>query len=260
PADARHAGHARVRDPDAAHPDDDGRARRGRADGPGRQLMRVRERGRYLIEIVAFLVVVILLWEIGVQVLRANAMILPDPANVLGAFTKFWRLILGETLYTMIEALLGFALAVVVGLLIALGVTYWAPFRRIVVPVIAALNSTPSVVVAPILVIWLGIELQSQAALAFPISFFPILINAARGRSGVEPELVDFYRLLRAREWRIFRSLRLPSSLPALFDGMKLALPIAIIGAIIAEFVASKRGIGYQILVAYSHFNTGFVF
>jgi NitT/TauT family transport system permease protein len=218
------------------------------------------ERGRYLVELLAFLGVVVLLWELGVQVLRVNALILPDPLNVLGAFGKFWRLILGETLYTMIEALLGFALAVVVGLLIALGVTYWAPFRRIVVPVIAALNSTPSVVVAPIFVIWLGIELPSKIALAFLISFFPIVINAARGLTDVEPELLDFYRLLRAREWRIFRSLRLPSSFPALFDGMKLALPISIIGAIIAEFVASKRGIGYQILVAYSHFNTGFVF
>jgi NitT/TauT family transport system permease protein len=220
----------------------------------------MRERLRYLVELVAFLAVVILLWELGVQALRINALILPDPLTVLAQFTRLWRLILGETLYTMVEALLGFALAVVVGLLIALGVTYWAPFRRLVIPVIAALNSTPSVVVAPIFVIWLGIELPSKVALAFLISFFPIVINAARGLTDVEPELLDFYRLLRAGEWRIFRSLRLPSSMPALFDGMKLALPIAIIGAIIAEFVASKRGIGYQILVAYSHFNTGFVF
>jgi NitT/TauT family transport system permease protein len=220
----------------------------------------MRERARYLVELVAFLAVVILLWELAVQGLRVNALLLPDPLNVLAAFSKFWRLILGETLYTLIEALLGFALAVVVGVLIALGVTYWAPFRRIVVPVIAALNSTPSVVVAPIFVIWLGIDIPSKVALAFLISFFPIVINAARGLTDVEPELLDFYRLLRATEWRVFRSLRLPSSLPALFDGMKLALPIAIIGAIIAEFVASKRGIGYQILIAYSHFNTGFVF
>jgi NitT/TauT family transport system permease protein len=220
----------------------------------------MRERGRYVLEAVVFLAVVVLLWELGVQVLHVNALILPDPVNVIGAFTRLWRLILGETLYTMIEALLGFGLAVVVGLLIALAVTYWAPFRRIAVPVIAALNSTPSVVVAPIFVIWLGVELPSKVALAFLISFFPIVINAARGLTDVEPELLDFYLLLRAGEWRIFRSLRLPNSLPALFDGMKLALPIAIIGAIIAEFVASKRGIGYQILVAYSHFNTGFVF
>jgi NitT/TauT family transport system permease protein len=220
----------------------------------------MRERFRYLIELLVFLAIVLLLWTLGVKVLRINALILPDPLNVLQAGLKLWKLILGETLYTMIEALLGFALAVVVGLLIALGVTYWAPFRRIVVPTIAALNSTPSVVVAPIFVIWLGIEIPSKVALAFLISFFPIVINAARGLTDVEPELLDFYRLLRATQWRIFRSLRLPSSLPALFDGMKLALPIAIIGAIIAEFVASRKGIGYQILVAYAHFNTGFVF
>src|SRR3954453_22625157 len=110
----------------------------------------MRERGRYVLEAVVFLAVLVLVWELGVQVLHVNALILPDPANVVGAFTRLWRLILGETLYTMIEALLGFALAVVVGVLIALAVTYWAPFRRLAVPVIAALNSTPSVVVAPI--------------------------------------------------------------------------------------------------------------
>src|SRR3954452_22152224 len=106
----------------------------------------MRERGRYLLELIVFLAVVIVLWAWAVAALHVNALILPEPANVLGNFAKFWRLILGETLYTMIEALLGFALAVVVGVLIALGVTYFAPFRRITVPVIAALNSTPSVV------------------------------------------------------------------------------------------------------------------
>ena len=220
----------------------------------------MRERAVYAIEYLVFIAVIVVVWAKAVDILHINVLVLPHPSVVLGQFTQFWRLILGETLLTLTEALLGFSLALVVGLLMGLAMTYIGLFRRLVLPTLAALNATPLAVVAPIFVIWLSRDVPSKIALSFLISFFPIVINSSRGLSDVEPELLDVYRLIRASGWQIFWKLRLPSSLPALFDGMKLSLPIAVIGAVIGEFVASKKGIGYQILVAYSNFNTAFVF
>jgi len=231
-----------------------------RPEGTRRVTRRARYRLSRVLEFVALIVGIVAIWALAVRVVGVNEIILPDPLKVAQTGYRFAGFILSESAFTFTEALIGFGLSVVFGMVIGLGVCYLPLFRRLVLPSIAALNSTPAIVVAPIFVIWLGVGIPSKVAMAFLISFFPVVINSARGLSDVEPELLDFYRMMRANEWQIFLKLRVPSSLPALFDGMKLTLPISVIGAIIGEFVASRSGIGHQILVAYSNYNTPFVF
>ena len=130
----------------------------------------------------------------------------------------------------------------------------------LLLPTLVATNATPKIVIAPILVIWLGLGLESKVAMAFLLSFFPIVINATRGLSDVPSELVDLFRLLQASRFQSFRKVRFPSAVPSIFDGFKIAMPLALIGAIVGEFIASREGIGHQMLLAYANFDTAFVF
>jgi NitT/TauT family transport system permease protein len=118
----------------------------------------------------------------------------------------------------------------------------------------------PKVALAPILLIWLGYGAAPKIVITVLISFFPILVNTITGLSSVERSLLDLARSLEATRWQIFRKFRLPVALPALFDGMKVAITLAVIGAIIGEFVGGSVGLGYLMMVANSDLNTPMAF
>jgi NitT/TauT family transport system permease protein len=173
---------------------------------------------------------------------------------------KFWNLLLTSSLITLVEAALGFVIAALVGIGLALVITYSSSAGAIIMNTLVGVNATPKVAVAPILIIWLGLGIESKVALAFLLSFFPIVVNAARGFADVPVDLMNLYRLMHATPWQIFRKVRMPSAMPAIFDGFKIALPIAMVGAVAGEFVASRQGLGYQIVLAFSNFNSALVF
>ncbi|HEX6148076.1 MAG TPA: ABC transporter permease, partial [Acidimicrobiia bacterium] len=132
--------------------------------------------------------------------------------------------------------------------------------RGVVMPYLVAFNAVPKVAFAPLLIIWLGLGVQSKIALSFMIAFFPIVVNTATGMYEIEPNLINLARLMKAKKRQQFIKIRIPHSLPAMFDGFKIALPIAIIGAIVAEFVASREGLGHLIVAAGVQLNTELVF
>lgn len=216
--------------------------------------------GRQKLGNLLYVVGVLVVWEAVTIVLDINSLLLPPPSAVAAEGFRFAELILGSSAITLGEALVGFVLAVVVGVGLAVVVVYSPPLRSIVVSSIVAVNATPKVAVAPILVIWLGLGLESKVAMAFLLSFFPIVINSIRGLADVPHDLLNLYRLMRASAMQVFLKVRLPNAMPALFDGMKIALPISMIGAVAGEFVAARQGIGYQIVIAYSNFNSELVF
>ena len=216
--------------------------------------------GRQRIGNLLYLVGLIVGWEALTIVLNINSLLLPAPSAIAEVFVRFAELILVSCAITLGEAMAGFVLAVVIGVALAVVVVYSPPLRGIVLSTIVAVNATPKVAVAPILVIWLGLGLESKIAMAFLLSFFPIVINAIRGLADVPHDLMNLYRLMRATPFQVFRKVRLPNAMPALFDGMKIALPISMIGAVAGEFVAARQGIGYQIVIAYSNFNSELVF
>ena len=106
----------------------------------------------------------------------------------------------------------------------------------------------PKVALGPIFIVWFSYGLGPNIIIAFSICFLPILITTARGLDEVEPELLDLVRTLRATRWQVFAKIQLPSALPYLFSGMKVAVVLAVAGAIVGEFIASEEGLGYLML------------
>jgi NitT/TauT family transport system permease protein len=207
-----------------------------------------------------YVALLILAWQALVQGLQIRPYLIPSPLGVGEALVDSGSFMVRHTLITLFEALVGFGLAAVVGVLLAVAIVYAPVLRSFLLPTLVAINATPKVAIAPVLVIWLGLGLESKFAMAFLLSFFPIVINTARGLADVQPELLNYFRLMRASGYQTFLKARLPNSLPSMFDGFKIALPIAVIGAIIGEFVAAREGIGFQILRAYSRLDTELVF
>lgn len=207
-----------------------------------------------------FVVGIILLWELFVSLMDIRSYLLPAPSAVWGELVHNPSYLAEHAYVTINETLLGFALAVVAGVLMAVVIVYSPYMRSVLLPGLVAFNAIPKVAIAPMLIIWLGLGMESKIAMAFLLSFFPIVINTATGMADVEPELLNLFRLMRASSFQTFLKVRLPNSLPAMFDGFKIALPIAIIGAVIGEFVGSQKGMGYVIVLAGANLNTELIF
>jgi NitT/TauT family transport system permease protein len=182
--------------------------------------------------------------------------ILPGPLETLralGAPQIDWP---RHILITAAEAFGGFALAVGIGVMLAVLFTWFAPLRRALMPLLVTLNLIPKVALAPLFIVWLGYGLVPNIAITFVIAFFPIVITTARGLAEVEPELLDLVRTVRATRWQVFRKIQLPSSLPYLFSGMRVAAVLAIAGTIVGEFVGSEAGLGFVIMAAQGTLDT----
>jgi NitT/TauT family transport system permease protein len=154
----------------------------------------------------------------------------------------------------------GFVLAVAVGVPLAVLIVYSPFLRRVIFPFLLILQSVPKVAIAPLLLIWVGYGLQSNIVVAAIVAFFPIVINTATGLEAVSPELIELSRVLDTSKLKIFWKLRLPWALPYLFSGMKVAMTLSVIGAVVGEFIGSDKGLGYLILTASSNMNTALVF
>lgn len=209
---------------------------------------------------VLYCVALIALWWLIVELFDINSLLVPGPGGVWDAMVEHSSLLISNTLYTVTEAMLGFVVATIVGVLLAVIIVSSPRISRALLPTLVAINSVPKVVVAPILVIWLGLGMLSKIGMAFLLAFFPIVISAVQGLTEVEPNLVSLYRLMRSSRATIMRRVRLPHAVPYILSGMKISLPLAIIGAVIGEFVAARKGIGHQIVLAYSSFDTELVF
>jgi NitT/TauT family transport system permease protein len=167
---------------------------------------------------------IIVVWDAGVRILGIKAYLVPTPGGVWAAFVEFSPIVLRETVLTVVEALAGFLLAAVVGIALAVVIVYAPAIRSLLLPTLVAINATPKVAIAPVLIIWLGLGIESKIAMAFLLSFFPIVINTARGLADVPKEVLMFFRLMKASGLQTFLKARLPNSVPAMFDGFKIAI------------------------------------
>lgn len=209
---------------------------------------------------VLYVTAIVVLWELVVDSLDIRSYMLPAPSAIADAGLAEAGSLLRHLSITLVETLIGFALATVVGIGLAALIVYVRWLSILIMPTLVAINATPKVVFAPILAIWVGFGMESKIAMAFLLSFFPVVINAARGFADVPRELVNLFRMLQANPIQSFLKVRLPNAIPAIFDGLKIAMPLALIGAIVGEFVAARQGIGQQMLLAYANFNTALVF
>ncbi len=203
---------------------------------------------------------VLLLWEAAVRLGGIPDYLLPAPTSILAELAKRWPRILSNAWVTGLEIVGGFAVAVAVSLPLAVGIAFSAWMARTIYPLIVTLQVVPKIAIAPIFVIWFGIGWISKLTLVFLLCFFPMLVNAVAGFRGINPEIMDFARSTGANLWRLFWRIRLPSALPSIFTGLRIGAVNAVTGAVVAEFVASDRGLGYLLLEYNGNLLAGAVF
>ena len=206
------------------------------------------------------LVVVLLLWEVIVRAMSIPPVTLPVPSAVLMELAAEPGWYLNHTLYTVGTTLAGFALAVVVGILLAVLIVSSRFFDDTFYPIIVAMNSVPKVAVAPLFVIWLGTGAEPKIAIGFLISVFAIIVDTVLGLRSVPQDVRDLGQVLKGTRLKVFMKIRFPIALPYIFSGMKVAIGLALVGAIVGEFVSSQKGLGYVILTAQGMFDTVRVF
>jgi NitT/TauT family transport system permease protein len=170
-------------------------------------------------------------------------LLLPPPIEVLEALVEYAEPIAEAAFITSIEILLGFAVAVLGGFAIALPIRYSRGLRSAIYPPLLLLNAVPKAAIAPILLIWFGFGITHKVMVTFLVAFFPIVIALNAGLRSVDPDLHDLSRSLHASWFQTFRKIDLPFALPSLFSGLRVAITLAVVGAVIAEFVAGDAGL-----------------
>ena len=222
--------------------------------------MQSLQRFRGSLHILASLVGAMAVWEVAVRLLKVPEYILPAPTRVLTDLAHNAYIVAPAALYTLQPMVLGFLLAALLGVGMALLVVYSATFEAVFYPLLVVLQIIPKIAIAPLFIIWVGFGLPSKILLVFLLSFFPIVVNAIVAFKSVEPELYDLARTYRAKRLRIFWRVELPGALPSLFAGFKVAAALSATAAVVAEFVASDNGLGYLLLGYNGNMNTSMTF
>jgi NitT/TauT family transport system permease protein len=198
----------------------------------------------------------LLVWQFGVILSNVPRYILPTPIEILDEMRAAPLWYLDHTLRTLGATLLGFLVAVIVGSIAAIGILYSRLLENTLYTLLVALNSVPKIALAPLFILWIGTGLMSKIAISFLIALFVIVVDTVLGLRSVDPDAVDLFRSMRSSQLQVLRLLRLPNALPHFFAAMKVAISLALVGAISGEFVASDGGLGYVILSAQGAFQT----
>lgn len=208
----------------------------------------------------AVIAALFLIWEAACFLFDIKEFVLPAPHDIFASMWRWRWPIIDNAAQTLMTTAIGFAIAIVLGLLCGVAIGSSALVYTAFYPVLIGFNSIPKVVIAPILIIWFGIGTVPAIIVAFLISFFPITVNVATGIATVEPEMKDVLRALGASKRQIVWKIGLPRSMPYFFASLKVAVTLAFVGSIISEFVGANKGIGNLITVASSRFDTPLVF
>lgn len=204
--------------------------------------------------------VTLALWQAVCSVWSIPTAVLPTPLQVAEAVIKNWQALVLDGWVTLKATLYGFALALLLGIPLAVAVSTFRRINLMFYPLLVALQSVPKVALAPILLVWLGTGMESKLAIAWLVAFFPVLVDTAAGLQATPKELLELARSLRASPWQLFAKVKFPAALPFVITGAKVAVTLAVIGAVIGEFVGSSEGLGFLLLSATSQINTPLAF
>jgi NitT/TauT family transport system permease protein len=200
--------------------------------------------------------IILLGWLIYVSAFGVSRIVLPGPADIWRATIGNFGLLLRESWPTFVESVLGFGLAVAIGIPVAVCVANSRLLNLTLYPILIATQSVPKVAIAPIILVWFGLGLQSKLVIAFLVAFFPIVVDTAAGLRATPAGLLELARSLRASPVQVFMKVQFPAALPFIFAGAKVAVTLAVIGAVIGEFVGSLNGLGNLLLTANSQLDS----
>ena len=202
----------------------------------------------------------ILLWQLAVSVFGIREYLLPSPASVGRALLSS-QINWANHIYATALAIFGaFVIAAVGG--VALGtIIAWSSFMsRALMPFLVFVNTLPKVAIAPLFLLWLGYGILPNMLIGALIGFFPVVINTAVGLSQIDDDMLDLGRVFNAPKWKVFAKIRIPNAYPYILSALKVTATAAVVGAIVGEFVASQRGLGYVIITSQSSMNTPLAF
>lgn len=199
-------------------------------------------------------------WYGLIAFFNIQSYVVPSPHAVVGVFWEEPKLLLDNFVTTLLEVLLGFVLANVVSIAIALLVSVRRGSQHYVLPLAVVLKTIPIIAIAPLLIMWLGSGVAPKVATAALICFFPSLVNMISGVNSINNDYLDLFKLYNASSWQKIRYLYIPYSMPFVFSSLKISSSLAVVGALVGEFLGSNQGIGFLIITNYYSLNTPMVF
>jgi NitT/TauT family transport system permease protein len=209
---------------------------------------------------VGVFLLMLVLWEVAVRVFSPPEYILPAPTDIWRAALDSHSVLWTNLVITARELVIGFVLAVAISLPLAMILVASRVVWQALFPVLVVLQTVPKVAVAPLFVVWFGFTTTPKILTTFLICFFPVLLNTITGLRSANPEMNDMLHTLGGGAWATFRRVQFPTALPYFFAGLKIAVTLALIGAVVAEFVGSTEGLGYMLLQANANLRTSLLF
>ena len=215
---------------------------------------------RWYLPSLGVVVALLLAWQLAVVAFGVKEFILPSPLAAFRAFARPNNQWIANFLATFYAVIGAFVLSAVLGIALAVVVTWNGWLQRAIMPVLVLFNTLPKIALAPLFVLWLGYGVWPNIVIGTTIAFFPMVVNTAVGLASAEPEILDLVRTLRASRWQVLRKIRFPNAVPYIFVGLKLNATMSVLGAIVGEFVGSRAGLGNLILQMNINLDTSGVF
>ena len=200
------------------------------------------------------------LWEGLVRLFKVPVFILPAPSQVIVTIVEQWWYLLSQLAITTFAAGLGLVMAVVFGLAAGAAITASRLVDRMLTPWLVIAHAVPKVVIAPLFLVWFGFGLQSEMFFVVAFTFFPVIVNTVTGLKSADPEQILMVRAMGATPTQVLQKIQFPSALPSICAGIKLAVTLAPVGAVIGEFVASNKGLGHLLIRAVGDMDTPLAF
>ena len=208
--------------------------------------------GRLVLLPLLFALTVLAAWELFCRASRVSPVLLPPPSAVWSVLSENWGILFQQSVPTTLETITSFAVATLLGVALAVAITFSAWVREALYPNIVMFQLIPKIALAPLFIVWFGVGSRSCVVIAIFIAFFPVVISTATGLVSAKPEVLQLCRSLTASEWQMFRLARFPYATPFVFAGMKVGVTMAMIGVIVGEFITAQAGLGYIIMFASS--------
>jgi ABC-type nitrate/sulfonate/bicarbonate transport system permease component len=193
---------------------------------------------------VVLFALLIAFWELYVRIGKVSVLILPPPSAVAASLVGNWDVIALHTGQTLLETLIGIAVAIVLGAALAILLDLSLLMRRAIYPLLVVSQTIPIIALAPLLLIWFGFDIGPKVIVVTLYCFFPITVSCVDGLSSAQPELIHLLKSMRASRWQILRLVRLPGAMPSFFSGLRIAATYSVTGAIFGEFVGAYQGLG----------------
>src|SRR6266851_1047206 len=191
------------------------------------------------------IVVIFALWDLVIRIFKIPPYLIPAPWDVAKMLVAEWPRLWRESLFTGYATLGGFGLSIFFGIPIAMLIAYSKLVESYVYPLLVFSQSVPKIAIAPLFVVWFGFGIFPKVISAFLLGFFPVVVATVVGFKSVDPDMVDLARAMQGSRFQVFCAVNLPHAMPAIFSGLKVSVTLAVVGAVVGEFVGSNSGIGY---------------